>query len=152
MRPRSRSPIRSNGEPAVALSLDERVRPTIPHLDRARAVLPGGDHALEGTVGERVVLDVHREVAGAGIERDPLRHGPAAQDALLLEPEVVVQSPRSMALHHERAERADGRRSAERLGRPARDPLRRRYSAVLRSSPASAPDDPLIFTRASQWP
>src|SRR5439155_23751101 len=77
----------------LPLLLAHVVRPVVPDLDRARAVLPLRDLAVERRVLERVVLDVHRERAAAGLERHALRDGPRRERALLLEPEVVVQPP-----------------------------------------------------------
>ena len=64
-------PVEAHGQPAVALLLDELVGPLVPDLDRAGAVLPLGDLALERRVLERVVLDVHGEVLLARLERHP---------------------------------------------------------------------------------
>ena len=61
----------SHREPAVFLLLDELVGAAVPDLDRAAAVLPGGDLALEVGVVERVVLDVHGQVPLARYERHP---------------------------------------------------------------------------------
>ena len=62
---------------------------------------PGRDHALEVRIVERVVLDVHREMALAAAQRDALRDGPARERTVALEPEVVVEAPRGVALNHE---------------------------------------------------
>jgi hypothetical protein len=48
-----------------------------------------------------VVLDVERRAAHARIQRGSLRDGPADQDAVDLEAQVVVQPARSVALHDE---------------------------------------------------
>ena len=90
-----------HGEAAVLLLLDELVRAAIPDLDRAGAVLTGRDLALEVGVVERVILDVHRQVPLAGRERHPLRDGPAREHPVALEPEVVVQPARGVALDDE---------------------------------------------------
>jgi hypothetical protein len=105
-----------NRQAAVALLLDQLVRAGVPDLDAAGAVLAGRDLSLEGRVLERMVLDVHGEVALARRERDPLRHGPARERTVSLEPEVVVESSRVVALDDE--DRRGGRRAAapERLG------------------------------------
>ena len=52
-------------------------------------------------VVERVVLGVHREPLLAGIEARALRHRPALQHAVELEPEIIVQAPRGVLLHDE---------------------------------------------------
>ena len=73
----------------------------VPHDHVAAAVLAARDHALEVGVVERVVLDVDREVPRRGIEGQALRHRPAHEHAVDLEPEVVVQTAGAMPLHHE---------------------------------------------------
>ncbi len=45
------------------------VGPLVPDGDGPAAVLAGRDGAAEGQVFERVVLGVHRQMVGAGIER-----------------------------------------------------------------------------------
>ena len=111
-----------DGEAAVGLLLDEVVGPVVPDLDRAGAVLAGGDLALEPGVVERMVLDVHGEVALPGLERDPLGNGPARQGAVALEAEVVVEAARVVALDDEHR-LARPSPSAERLGRLALAPF-----------------------------
>ena len=113
-----------DGEPAVAFLLEQLVRPPVPDLDRARAVLAGGDDALERAVVERMVLDVHRQMTFARPQRQALRHRPARERAVPLEPKVVVQPPRVVALDHEER-RAAGFASTERLRRPPGSRLRR---------------------------
>ena len=77
------------------------------HVPRSQTITspppysPAWDHALEVGVLERMVLDVHGQLAGGRIERRPLRDGPAGQHAVDLQPEVVVQAPRAMALDDE---------------------------------------------------
>ena len=108
-------PPEPEGEAAVGLLLQELVRPAVPDLDRAGAVLAGRDRALEGAVVEWMILDVDREVPFAGREGEPLRHGPAGEGAVPLEPQVVVEPTCVVALDDEH--RAAARRaSAERLG------------------------------------
>ena len=50
-----------------------------------------------------MVLDVDRHPPRRGVEGRPLRHGPRHEDAIDLEPEVVVQAGRAMALDDEPA-------------------------------------------------
>ena len=90
-----------NREPAVLLLLDELVGSPVPDLDRAGAVLPGRDLALEVAVVERVILDVHRQVPLAERERDALRHRPAQEHPVPLEAEVVVEAAGGVALDDE---------------------------------------------------
>ena len=85
----------------VPLPLDELVRPGVPELDGAGAVLALRDLALEARVLERVILDVDGKRTHAWLERHALRHGPRRERAVLLEPEVVVEAPRVVALDDE---------------------------------------------------
>ena len=48
-----------------------------------------------------MILDVDRKVLLSGLQRDAFRHRPAGKRTVTLEPEVVVQVPRVMALDHE---------------------------------------------------
>ena len=79
----------------------ELPRAAIPDDHVAGAVLPFRDDALEVDVVERVVLDVHSEMARRGIECQTFGNGPADQDAIDLEAEVIVEAPRSVTLHDE---------------------------------------------------
>ena len=90
--------------------------PGVPHDDVAAAVLAARDHALEVEVLERVVLDVERRPPDRRVEGRTLRHRPADQHAVDLEPEVVVQPAGPVPLHHEPA------RPARRPGRRWRSP------------------------------
>ena len=98
-RPRSFSPCRSRcSSPASKrrggiIAVVEVPRATVPDDDVAAPVLAPGDHTLEVEVLERMVLDVHGQVALAGVEGEPLRNCPAHQHTVDLEPEVVVQAP-----------------------------------------------------------
>ena len=82
----------------------------IPHDDVTRAVATRRDHPLEVEVLDRMVLHVHREVAHLRVERHALRHRPAHEHAVDLEPEVVVESAGAVALHHEPRCTGRGRR------------------------------------------
>ena len=123
-RPESLEPlaVQVHRQPAVALLLDELVGAAIPDLDLARAVLARRDLALERAVVERMILDVHREHALAGLERQPLRHSPAREHAVPFEAEVVVEAPRGMALND---------KSQLRALFPASERLRRRLRVAL---------------------
>ena len=76
-------------------------RAPVPHDHVAAAVLALGNDALEVEVRDRMVLDMNGHAPLVGVERRPARHGPAHQHAVDLEPEVVVQPTRSMALNDE---------------------------------------------------
>ncbi len=93
--------VQMNGQPAVALLLDELVRAVVPDLDGARAVVPLRDLAREGRVVEWMIFDVHGERSLARLERHALRHRPRRERAAPLEAEVVVEPPRVMALDDE---------------------------------------------------
>jgi len=84
-----------------------------------------------------MVLDVDRQMLGAGLERHALRNRPALQHAVALEPEVVVEPTRVVALNDE-----------DRLPTPAgaaTDPkrLRRRCRSRL---PRYSPSFGVFFT------
>jgi hypothetical protein len=96
----------------------------VPDDDVAAAVLTGRDHALEVEILDRVVLDVDGHPAGLGIERRALRHRPADQDPVDLEPQVVVQPAGAMSLHDEPRLVSRGRSRAPRgFGRTREVPL-----------------------------
>src|SRR5438874_4912272 len=70
----------------------------VPEEHLAGAILLFWDHALELAIFERMVLGLHGEALGSGIEAWALGHRPALQDALELEAEVVMQPRRGVAL------------------------------------------------------
>jgi len=70
----------------------------VPHLHRAGAVVAGGDGALEGSVIERVVLDLDGEAFDEGVAGRGLGHGPGLEHAVDLDAEVVVEARRGVAL------------------------------------------------------
>ena len=59
------------------------------------------DHALEVEILDRVVLDVDGHPPNAGIEGRPLGDRPAHEDAVDLEPEVVVETRGAVSLDDE---------------------------------------------------
>src|SRR5262249_3688198 len=75
---------------------------SIPQQHGAAAVLSLGDDALESAVFHRMILGAHRKTLRAGVEARSLGDGPADQDAVQLQAEVVVQARRGVLLHHER--------------------------------------------------
>src|ERR1700722_2571706 len=83
-------------------------RADVPDDHVAAAVLTRGDHALELQVLNRVILDMHGQPPRLRIERRPVRHGPAGQYAVNLEPEVVVPPPGAMALHNKTSRAGNG--------------------------------------------
>ncbi len=129
-------------EAAVALALDQLVAAVVPDLHRAGAVLALGDHAGEGGVLHRVVLGVHGQVALTDLERQALGQRPAGQHAVHLQPQVVVQAPRVVSLHHEHRPPALRRLrlATRRLGRPPGRRLRRYSSSDISGSGRSRRD------------
>jgi len=123
-RPRSLQPLalQAHGELPVALLLEQLVGAVVPDLDAAPAVLTLRDLAVERRIGERVVLDVHREHFVAGLERHALGHGPGRERAVSFQPEVVVQPAGVVPLNHEDRLLA-AFRAAERLRRLRRIPF-----------------------------
>jgi hypothetical protein len=93
--------VQADGEAAVLLFLDELIGALVPDLDRAGAVLPLRDFALEAGIVERVVFDVDGERPLPRLERNALRHRPARERAVALESEVVMEPPRVVALDDE---------------------------------------------------
>ena len=73
----------------------------VPDGDLPRSVVAGGDRAFKLAVFERVILGLDGQPPVCGIERRSLGHRPGRQHALHLEPEVVVQPPGVVFLHHE---------------------------------------------------
>ena len=78
-------------------------RAPVPDDHVTGAVLLGRDDALEVEVLDRVVLDVDGHAPGLRVEGGALGDGPADEDAVDLEPEVVVQPGRPVALDDEPA-------------------------------------------------
>lgn len=95
-----------------------RPRAFVPDHDRAAAVLALRDDALEAAIVERMVLGRHRQPLLAGDQARPLRHRPALQHAVHLQPEVIVQPPRRMLLDDIGIAASARRRLARRLRRP----------------------------------
>src|SRR6185295_11957356 len=80
----------------------ERAEPAvIPDDHGSRPVVAGGDHALEGAVLQRMILDVDRQPLLLDARGGPLRDRPALQRAVQLEPEVVVHVARPVLLDDE---------------------------------------------------
>jgi hypothetical protein len=73
----------------------------IPHHDGPGAVLLRRNYALEVTVFQRVILDVHRQTFVVGIEARALGYSPAQQHAVEFQPEIVVEPARRMFLDDE---------------------------------------------------
>ena len=73
----------------------------VPSHHFSGSVLACRNGALKPGVLQRVVLDVNGHPPFQRLERRPSRHRPRDEDAVDLEPEVVVQRGRAVALHHE---------------------------------------------------
>ena len=93
--------VQPNRQTAVTLLFHELVGAAIPDLDGTGTVLTGRNRPFELHILERVILDVHRQVTLTAAKRNPFRDGPAPQDAVPLEPKVVVEPPRSVSLDDE---------------------------------------------------
>src|SRR4051794_23214615 len=100
-RPLETLAVQAHSEAAVPLLFEQLVRAAIPDFDRARAVVPLRDLALEAPVLEWMVFDVDGEVLLAGLKRDALRHGPRGEGAVALETEVVMEPSGVMSLDDE---------------------------------------------------
>src|SRR5690606_19546948 len=95
-------------------------------LDSAATILTLWNLALEESVFHGVVLGLHREVVAPLMSRNAFRERPTCEHPAVLEPEIVVQSPRLVPLDDEH-----GLACAE-----CRPPLRDRFRAAGRAAPA----------------
>ena len=127
--------VQAHGQPAVLFSSTSSYVPRSQISTVPGAVLALRDLALEGRVVERVVLDVDGERALARLERHALRHRPARERAVALEPEVVVEPPRVVPLDDE--DRPLPARLPRRAGRLRR--RRRGIGSGVRCGVALAP-------------
>src|SRR5262245_37149633 len=89
----------------------------IPDHHRARAVLGLRNLAFERRIFERMILGPYGEPAVLRIVARLLRHRPALQHAVVLEPEVIVQPRRVVPLDDELQLAAGPAPRAARLGR-----------------------------------
>ena len=80
----------------------------VPDDHGAAAVLALGDRALEGEVLQRMVLRVDREALLPANEARAPRHRPALENAVELQPEIVVEAARVVLLDDE----AEARRAS----------------------------------------
>ena len=119
--PRSRSPCEPDGEPAVALLLDELVGARGPRSRpcRRRSSPPGSRprRPRSRAGGPR---RGRRGAARPGSSGTPFGTAQRRERAVPLEPEVVVEPPRVVALDDEDRRAFRGLRRAERLRRPPR--------------------------------
>src|SRR6266851_2809043 len=76
-------------------------RSPVPQQYRPAAVLLRGDDAFEGSVLDRVVLDVHRQTLVGWVEAGTFGYRPAQQYAVELETEIVVEMAGGVLLDDE---------------------------------------------------
>jgi hypothetical protein len=79
----------------------------IPELDGAAAIFSLGDRSFEVSVSEGVIFHLDRKALVVRIERRPLRHCPGFEDAVELEPQIVVQ-PGGVVLLNDEAQAVRG--------------------------------------------
>ena len=100
----------------------------IPEHDGAAAILALRYRALKTAVGKRMILGPDSQAFVGGIETGSLRDGPAQEDAIQFEPEVIMQAGRIMLLDQIRQlflprRSPPGNPAWRRLGRLAEIPL-----------------------------
>src|SRR5262249_39285237 len=66
-------------------------------------VLALRDDPFEASIFERMIFDLHRQSLVRGVEIGPLGNGPALQDTVELEAEVVMEGRRIVLLDDERS-------------------------------------------------
>ncbi len=74
---------------------------TVPELHRAAAILALRNGAFEIAVIQRMIFHLHRQPLVVRIERGAARDRPGFEDAVELQPEIVMQPGRSVLLDHE---------------------------------------------------
>ncbi|MGY3587190.1 hypothetical protein ACVIF9_005867 [Bradyrhizobium sp. USDA 4350] len=62
----------------------------IPELHRAAAILVFRNGAFEVAIVERMILDLDRQPLVMRVERGPARHRPGLEDAVKLQPEIIM--------------------------------------------------------------
>src|SRR5690348_7465968 len=77
-----------------------RPRPPVPDHDRAGPIFALRDDTFEVTILERVIFDMDGKPLFARDEARTFRHGPALQDAIELEAEVVMKPAGGMLLDY----------------------------------------------------
>jgi hypothetical protein len=81
---------------------------TVPKLNRPAAILSFRNRAFEVAVVERVIFNFDRQALVVRVERRTSRHRPRFEDAVELEPKIVVQSRGRVFLNY-KAEALCGR-------------------------------------------
>ena len=64
----------------------------VPEHHRAAAILAFRDCPLEGAVSQGMILGPHRQPLVGRVEAGTFGHGPAQQNAVQLQPEIVMQA------------------------------------------------------------
>src|SRR5262245_18193174 len=77
-----------------------RPQPPVPYHDGAADILSLRDRAFKVPVVERMILNFNRQPPIARGERRPLRHGPGLEDAIGLQPQIIVEPGGSVLLNH----------------------------------------------------
>ena len=85
----------------VVIPVDQLIRPDIPHHDRSTAILALGNGSLELHILDRMVLGLHRKPLFVELVWRAFGDRPRFEDAVHLEPKVVMQIPRRVLLDHE---------------------------------------------------
>jgi hypothetical protein len=133
----------------------------VPDDDAASTVFALGDAPLELGIVERVVLDMHREALVVGREARAPGDGPALQDTVELEAQVVMQPARGMLVHDEQlpglaAQLAARLRGAREVALAVVVAQRRRCHGRAVTPPSSCAPCPCAprgpFRSASSWP
>ena len=65
---------------------------SVPEHHRPAAIFAFRDRALEGAIGQGMILGPHRQPLVGRIEAGPFGHGPAQQNAVQFQPEIVMQT------------------------------------------------------------
>ena len=75
----------------------------VPQHDRAAAILTLGDRPFEVAIIERMIFDLDRKPLVMRVERRPFGHSPGFENAIQLEPQIVVQAGGVVLLDDEAA-------------------------------------------------
>src|SRR5262249_44621930 len=78
------------------------IRPTVPKHYTASAIVARGNHALKAAVFERMVLDHHCEPLLAWLCRGAFLNGPALQEDVHFQTQIVMKMAGVVALHAKR--------------------------------------------------
>ena len=107
--PCSRSPSRVNLKSPFASACSGVLVPVrlpitaVPQHDRAAAILTLGNRPFEVAVIERMIFDLDRKPLVMGIERRPFGDSPGFENAIQLEPQIVVEAGGVVLLNDESA-------------------------------------------------